>query len=72
MNTTQVIKRELRNASRVISNPDRFSPSLIETSWAVIRSAAKSKIYLDNIPYKQICKAYESDEPVIPLHKIEG
>ena len=72
MNMRQAIKRELRNARRVISNPDRFSQSLIETSWAVIRSAAKANIYLDAMPYQQTCKAYEPDEPNKPSHQVES
>lgn len=70
----QAIQRELRNAKRIISNPARFSPSLIEMSWRLIRSASKNNIYLDAVPYQQTCKLYEftgtgADRPT---HEIEG
>ena len=67
MSILQGIKRELRNARRVISNPDKFSQSLIETSWAVIRSASKRGIFVHPLPYERTCR-----EPVTPLHKIES
>jgi hypothetical protein len=70
MNTRQAIRRELRNASRVVSNADKFSASLLETAWAVIRSAARSNVFLDAGPYRRTCRAYEPDEPVRPTHKI--
>ena len=72
MSILQAIKRELRNARRVISNPDKFSQSLIQTSWAIIRSASKRGIFVHPLPYERTCRAYELDEPVTPLHKIES
>ena len=72
MNIPQAIKRELRNARRVISNPDKFPKSLIDTSWAVITSAAKRNIFTHPLPYQQTCRAYEPDDPVRPSHKIES
>ena len=72
MSILQAIKRELRNARRVISNPDKFSQNTIETSWAVIRSASKRGIFVHPLPYERTCRAYEPDEPVTPLHKIES
>ena len=70
MNTRQAIRRELRNARRVIANADKCSPSLFKTAWLVIRSAARSNVFLDAGPYRRTCRAYESDEPVRPTHKI--
>ena len=72
MNDRQCIQRELRNARRVITNPDKFSSSLIDTAWAVIRSANRQNIYLSAMPYQQTCKAYEPDEPNKPLHQVES
>ncbi len=72
MNIRQSIKRELRNARRVITNPDKFLPETIDTAWALVRSAADKNIYLDAMPYQQTCKAYEPDEHVRPSHKIES
>ena len=71
MNYRQPIKRELRNAVRVISNPAMFDDSLFETAWLVIRSAARSNVFLDNAPYRRTCKAYEPDESVRPSHRIK-
>ena len=72
MNILQAIKRELRNARRVISNPDKFSQNTIETSWAVIRSASKQGIFVHPLFYEQTCKAYEPDEPNKPSHQVES
>ena len=71
MNYRQPIKRELRNAVRVISNPEMFDDSLFETAWLVIRSAARSNVFLDAGPYRRTCRAYEPDEPVKPSHRIK-
>jgi hypothetical protein len=72
MNILQAIKRELRNARRVISNPDKFSQNTIETSWAVIKSAAKRGIFTHPLPYQQTCRAYEREEPNKPSHQVES
>ena len=72
MNNRQCIQRELRNAKRVITNSDKFSSSLIDTAWAVIRSASKRGIFVHSQPYEQTCKAYEPDEPNKPSHQVES
>ena len=58
MNDRQCIRRELRNARRVITNPDKFSSSLIDTAWAVIRSANRQNIYLHPLPFASASGAY--------------
>ena len=58
MNNRQCIQRELRNARRVITNPDNFSSSLIDTAWAVIRSANRQNIYLHPLPFASASGAY--------------
>jgi hypothetical protein len=58
MNDRQCIQRELRNARRVITNPDKFSSSLIDTAWAVIRSANRQNIYLHPMPFVSASDAY--------------
>lgn len=58
MNNRQCIQRELRNASRVITNPDKFSSSLIDTAWAVIKSANRQNIYLHPMPFVSASDAY--------------
>ena len=58
MNDRQCIQRELRNARRVITNPDKFSSSLIDTAWAVIRSANRQNIYLHPMPFASASGAY--------------
>ena len=72
MNYREPIKRELRNASRVITNPDKFLPETIDTAWALVRSAADKNIYLDAMPYQQTCKAYEKAQSIKPSHQVES
>lgn len=45
MTYKKIMQRELRNAHRVIGNPDLFSQSLIKTSWLVINNAKRQNIY---------------------------
>jgi len=47
MTYKKIMLRELRNAHRVIGNPDLFSQSLIKTSWLVINNANRKNIHLD-------------------------
>ena len=58
MSDRQCIQRELRNARRVITNPDKFSSSLIDTAWAVIRAANRQNIYLHPMPFASASDAY--------------
>ena len=58
MDDRQWIQRELRNARRVITNPDKFSSSLINTAWAVIKSANRQNIYLHPMPFVSASDAY--------------
>jgi hypothetical protein len=58
MNYRQPIQRELRNARRVITNPDKFLPETIDTAWAIVRSAASKNIYLHPMPFASASDAY--------------
>lgn len=53
------IRRELRNAKRIIGNPELFSESLIKLAWLAINSANKKRIFLSSKPYQQAAAAYE-------------
>tara|TARA_R100001594_G_scaffold3843_4_gene14143 strand:+ start:205 stop:426 length:222 start_codon:yes stop_codon:yes gene_type:complete len=66
------IKRELRNARRIIANPKMFKPSLIETAWLVIKSANRHRIFLDSTPYEKTCHAYERQKSEKPLYLVKG
>jgi len=72
MNDRQAIKRELRRAIHIISNPEKFEKRLFSISWGIIKSARDKHIYLSPKPYEQMCKAYEPDEPVRPSHQEES
>ena len=55
------VKRELRNCARVTANSDLFATKnshLIETAWAIMKSASKQKIYLHPRPYQSASDAY--------------
>ena len=72
MNILQGIKRGLRDARGVISNPDKYEPRTINLAWAVIKSQAKRGIFVHPLPYQQTCKAYEPDEHNKPSYQVES
>ena len=70
MSHKQTIRRELRNAKRVLDRPELFSPSLIEIALKVIKSANDRGIYLTPARFEDTCAAYEGASNVIPMHRI--
>jgi len=70
MSNRTAIKRELRNAGRVLSRPELFPDSLVELSHKCIQSAERQNIYLTAVPFKRTCAAYEASNNVIPFYKV--
>ena len=71
MNYRQLIQRQLRNAVRIISNPEKFDDSLFDTAWLIIVSARKKGIFPSPKVYEKICMAYESEAPIELSHRID-
>ena len=70
MTHRQAIRRELRNAKRILDRPDLFSEGLVDTAWKVIKSANHNGIYLTPNVFQETCAAYEGADNVIPMHKV--
>ena len=66
----RAIRRELRNAKRILDRPELFSDSLIEIALKAIQSANDNGIYLTPIRFQDTCAAYEGASNVIPMHRI--
>jgi len=70
VNYRTTIKRELRNAGRVLTRPELFPDSLVELSHKCVESAERQNIYLTAAPFKRTCAAYEVSDNIIPFHKV--
>ena len=70
MNPRSAIKRELRNASRILNRQELFSDSLIQLAEECIKSAERHGIYPTAVPFKRTCAAYEALDNVIHFHKV--
>ena len=67
------IKRELRNCTRILGNPEKFSPSLLKLAEQAKQSAEEHHgIHAHPRPFQETCAAYEN---VIafpqPTHRVE-
>ena len=67
------IKRELRNCTRILGNPDKFSPSLLKLAWEANRSAKRwHGIHAHPRPFQETCAAYENVVPFSqPTRRVE-
>ena len=68
------IKRELRNCTRILGNPEKFSPSLLKLAWKANRSAKKwHGIHAHPRPFEETCEAYGQiiEFPVKPSHRVD-
>ena len=67
------IKRELRNCTRILGNPEKFSPSLLKLAWEANRSAKRwHGIHAHPQPFQKTCAAYgEVIQFPQPTHRVE-
>jgi hypothetical protein len=73
-NDAVAIRRELRNAKRILSNPNKFSASLLELAWKAKESAEKFHgIYLHQKLFQETCVAYGALVPFpASKHKVDS
>jgi len=59
--TAVAIKRELRNCTRILGNPDKFPPSLVALAHQVTYSAKTwHGIHAHPRPFQETCAAYDN------------